>query len=262
MSTKIKNLAEKKIKAALIEHLLNKNACINDSVLISELALENFSRRADIVLINDDINIFEIKSESDNISRLSGQIETFTRYCDKMHVVTASCHLEKIIISTPNNVAVWEKDNNGHIKIIRQGFEVPLTNKEQILKLVNVKELQQILKENKIKYGNLNREKMVALATDLSIQTLRESVMQKLKTRYAITTSKFLHGIDQNGAITPAHLDALKIEKNQLSTGNITNASTSKIYEDKYLMRLAKESKTPIFGKPPVYIQEMCGICS
>ena len=66
-------MAENSIKIKVLEYLLKKKKhdIIVPEVTVGNKLLSNQHARADIFTINNEIAIYEIKSEKDNLSRLS-----------------------------------------------------------------------------------------------------------------------------------------------------------------------------------------------
>jgi len=79
-------LNEGDIKAAVIDRLF-ASAALSDAVLINEMVIANWSRRADLVVANGKLHAFEIKSDFDSLRRLQGQVETYLSRFDKVTVV-------------------------------------------------------------------------------------------------------------------------------------------------------------------------------
>jgi hypothetical protein len=238
--------------------LLNINAFADDAVLINELALDNFSRRADIVVVNGNIEMFEIKSEVDNLSRLPGQIETFFRFCDKLHVVSAPCHIGEILSNTPEYIAVWELDYQKGVKVIRRGKKVPLNNKGDLLSMISVRELRQLLASKEIKNDARLRRHLDSVAvTKLSVKEIRHGVLQALKDRYAKTTERFF-GLATMQGVSPDHIDILKRPNARYQSKDSHRVEEDNSSEDDvYLLQLASETKGALFGVPPSEIRKL-----
>lgn len=247
---------EKFAKALLIQHMLRSGMIADDVVLINELALENFSRRADIALVNGNIELFEIKSEADNLLRLSGQIETFTRYCDKMHVVAAPRHIEDILSSTPNEVAVWQLDGSGIIKIVRRGKKQTLRDKQSLLRLININELKHLLRENAVKVSIQRRKYLEAAAMELPVSMIRSGVLELLKERYKHTTQQFLAAISRNDSVNVEHLSELKRGGLKAKYSNLS-APVVGHEEDTHMSKMASDSEARPFGPPPEDIMKL-----
>ncbi len=114
-------LLENDIKAMLINDMARRGLVCGSDVLINELTLNKFKRRADLVVAGKSgLHAYEIKSEADSLYRLEGQIEDYLKYFDKVTIVTHSRHTPKILETVTKNVEVWELKNTG-FKIIRRG---------------------------------------------------------------------------------------------------------------------------------------------
>lgn len=104
-------ILEKEIKIALIKHLYKKN---KNATIVTEVSLttksshflinKNFAR-ADVFLINDEIVIYEIKSASDNLSRLNHQISEYLKYANRVFVVVDEKFIKKLKL--PKQVGIY-----------------------------------------------------------------------------------------------------------------------------------------------------------
>lgn len=243
---------EKNAKAILLQHLLGKCAD-NDAVLINELPVDSFAGRADIVMVNGHIEFFEVKSEADTLTRLPQQVGIFSRFCDKLHIVAAPNHINPIMISTPEHVAVWQLDATG-IKIIRRGKRQELRDNKTLTKLVNVKELRQILSCMGKKSDSSRRKDMELAAESLASDELRQLVLRALKNRYAETTAQFLAMVGLHGMVTATHIRALQKVKAPASR-QIEIASD--YYHDVYMSELANMAEHELFGTPPEDVRRL-----
>ncbi|HDU5925795.1 TPA: sce7726 family protein, partial [Klebsiella aerogenes] len=106
---KINNPFEKKLKRSVLEHLYKKGTLDEKTIVINELTIDSFSRRADLVVIkNGKMIAYEIKSDADSLNRLSGQMDKYLDYFDKVVVVTTSKHTPNILNSINEKIEVWE----------------------------------------------------------------------------------------------------------------------------------------------------------
>ncbi|MDC5230955.1 sce7726 family protein, partial [Acinetobacter baumannii] len=67
---------EKQIRNCLIKHLSTKHD-LKTTAFISELFINNFTCRADLVMANGQLSVFEIKSKFDTLDRLPTQIKNY-----------------------------------------------------------------------------------------------------------------------------------------------------------------------------------------
>lgn len=88
-----------------------------NTFVIDELGLRHGSAIIDLVVINGDLHGFEIKSEADNLSRLTHQAKIYSSVLDKVTLVVASSHLVKAkrIIPSWWGIKVVERDSNSRI---------------------------------------------------------------------------------------------------------------------------------------------------
>jgi hypothetical protein len=84
---------------------------------LEEFKMPRPSARIDVALINGEMAGFEIKSDRDTLSRLSSQVPAFSKFFDKVTLVTTRKHLRLAESKIPNwwGVIVFRGDH---------GFEV------------------------------------------------------------------------------------------------------------------------------------------
>lgn len=92
-------MTELEIKKIIIDHLLS-----DESVMAvgTEVPYQFGKRRADVIAISDNVvNVYEIKSQNDNISGLPLQLQDYRLYFDAVNVVCENSNLEKVRRVTP-----------------------------------------------------------------------------------------------------------------------------------------------------------------
>jgi len=104
-------LREPEIKAAVIDELFASGRIDDDTVIISEMPVAAFPRRADLVVANGNLLGFEIKSDGDKTSRLKGQIDAYRAAFEGMIIVTAAKHLNEVLTCAPLTVGVFVIDD-------------------------------------------------------------------------------------------------------------------------------------------------------
>ena len=92
-------MREAEIKRALSSHL--SLATDSSMLFLEELELYGGKFRADFVDVAE-MHCYEIKSSGDTLSRLVGQGNSYCRVFDKVTLVTAECHLKKVIPILPS----------------------------------------------------------------------------------------------------------------------------------------------------------------
>ncbi|MFL4368310.1 sce7726 family protein, partial [Enterobacter asburiae] len=141
------NPFEKEIKVAILNHLIEHSTITKNTTIINELVIDSFSRRADLVVINNNKLIaFEIKSEADSLVRLTGQVEKYLFYFDKIIVVSTKKHIDKIVENVPDRVGLWEFNNND-ITIKHRGRTKNISEKKYFLDFLKASDLKKLSKK-------------------------------------------------------------------------------------------------------------------
>ncbi|MGA3827268.1 sce7726 family protein [Pseudomonas chlororaphis] len=187
-------IREKEIKAALIDWLYARGM-VRDAVVINEMVVANWARRADLALANGRLYGFEIKSEFDSLKRLPGQIESFRRHFDKVTVVAASKFVPEIVRSYPVEVGVLEvylKSGRVMFRQIRPGRIEEVKEQQVIASLITRAEIERLLRLESIKYENGSSRKALLQYVDLvSVKKLKAFALGCIKERYRDTFEAF-----------------------------------------------------------------------
>lgn len=172
---------EADIRRQLIEQLAKSPAGV-DAAFISEMFLADYSRRADLIMANGKLSVFEIKSGRDNLERLDGQLTSYLKYFEQVTVVCAMKHLKGVLAAAPKTVGVWSVSDSGMINVERKGKILKVADKQTWLSFLPVAEIKSLLRESALP-TNGNREKLVSAANQLSLMAVREYVLLRLKMR-------------------------------------------------------------------------------
>lgn len=205
-----KNLLEGDIKTVVINKLLASGHLSGDTALINEFTVDGYSRRADLVVANGKLHAFEIKSASDSLVRLRGQLETYQRFFDKVTLVIADRHEEKALTITPDSVEVWRVNDDGELIVLRRGRSKDIRDRNALISLFRVRDLRSLLRNSGISPLPKSRDDLVALAHSLSVTQLRKGVLASIKNRYAISTQAFWGNV-RNGLVRPRNLEKLSL---------------------------------------------------
>lgn len=153
---------ESVIKMHLIKWL-NDRAMLNNAVLINELPVadesrENFARRIDLSVANGKLLGFEIKSEFDNLDRLTGQVELYHKRFDKVFIVCAKKHTNKILKITNQAIGVIEfysVVDGVNFKYVRRGISKNITSAKALFSFVNKVDMLKFLKSTQVRSADL-----------------------------------------------------------------------------------------------------------
>lgn len=202
-------ILEPDIKSLTINHLMDIGMLNQEESIISEFTVGDFSRRVDLALISPTrLFAYEIKSESDSLSRLEGQVEKYLEYFDKVTVITAPKHTKKTLEMTPNNVAVWEIINN-KIKIKRKGTIRKNKSKQKLIDMMTVAELSQVLKKQGIVTTEKKRISIENSSLSAPLSVLREEAIKAIQARYRTRNELFLNEVAYRRS-TPEDLKLLR----------------------------------------------------
>lgn len=172
-------LGEGWIKKILVRHLRSSGETTGARVL-TELCVAGFSRRADVVLVNGRLSAFEIKGERDNLDRLSGQIETYVRYFERVTVVCAPRHTASVLDGVPSEVGVWEVSADG-VSVVRSAVAELAPNRAAWLSYLPVRELANLLAHHGIRAAGRQRDQLVVQAERIPTEAVRKAALRYLK---------------------------------------------------------------------------------
>lgn len=218
-------IKEKAIKAALIDWLYAKGM-VRDAVVINEMVVANWARRADIAVANGRLYGFEIKSAFDSLKRLPGQIESFRRHFDKVTVVAASKFISDISESYPPDVGIIEvylKADKVEFRQVRAGRIDEVRNSQYLASLITRVEIERLLKSECISFKvGATRKELLEYVDLVSIKKMRSFALSCIKERYQKTFMAFDKARETNGS-----LDSLQL----LSKGESLRAIFSQVQE-------------------------------
>lgn len=174
-------MTETEIRNALI-HRLSASSSGAKAAFISEMFVDKFSRRADLVMANGKLSVFEIKSARDTLERLEGQISSYQNFFEEVTVVCATRHQVNVEALVPKNIGVWLIDSDGHLSVVRKAKAEQLPSIENWLSFLPVDELKKLLR-NKGLRSTGNRSNLVDAASLLPVKCIRTYVLSFLKRR-------------------------------------------------------------------------------
>ncbi|MGI9229889.1 MAG: sce7726 family protein [Gammaproteobacteria bacterium] len=91
---------ENDIRNMLLKRLWRSVKSPNTQV-INELGLAHAKSRIDVAVINGSIHGYEIKSAKDSLARLPAQIEIYSKSLQKLTLVVASRHVDRVVEMIP-----------------------------------------------------------------------------------------------------------------------------------------------------------------
>jgi hypothetical protein len=174
-------MTETEIRNALINQLASSTSGAN-AAFISELFVDKFSRRADLVMANGKLAVFEIKSERDTLERLKGQISSYINFFEEVTVVCAPRHQKNVEAIVSKNIGIWLIHPDGNLSVLRKAKKEQTLSIKNWLSFLPVDELKKMLKNEGLSASG-NRPLLVEAACLLPIKSVRAYVLTFLKRR-------------------------------------------------------------------------------
>lgn len=102
------------IRAPLLQWLRALHPDSLDAKLLEEFKMPRPSARIDVALVNGEMTGFEIKSDRDRLTRLSLQIPAFSKFFDRVSLVTTKKHLAEARVKIPRwwGIIVFREDGS------------------------------------------------------------------------------------------------------------------------------------------------------
>jgi hypothetical protein len=177
-----KLLNESDVRRRLCRHIKQSNWARSDA-LISEYFVENASRRADVVAANGHLVAYEIKSDRDDLDRLSGQLEVFSRCFEAVTVVCTPRHLQTVFARVPKNVGVMCVSTDV-VTVERTAELCEITEPDVWLSHLPISTIREILSARAISCPRANRTAVLKVAkSHLTLSEVREEVLRYVKTK-------------------------------------------------------------------------------
>ncbi|MBQ9764585.1 MAG: MmcB family DNA repair protein [Lachnospiraceae bacterium] len=158
--------------------------------------------RADAILVKEDRIIgFEIKSDKDNLLRLETQMKDYTRFCDECYIVTGDKHVNELPEVIPDFygiIKIYRDDSDElAIEVVREATKDPKESKRRKIKhqmaLLWRSEITRIAKANNVKPISKKSKPKIAmmLADAMEYDELRRAICDELIERdYSIYNEK------------------------------------------------------------------------
>ena len=178
------------IRSQLNTNLLDEHRSDPHTLVIHELGLCQGDARVDVAVINGSIHGYEIKSESDTLERLPGQVEVYSKVLDSVTVITGECHCKNVLKLVPEwwGIELTEVINDNAINFItlRQSFDNPSVDPYSLVQLLWRDEALDLLKKFGLEKGFLSKPRnqiWEKLAGSFSIFDLKYYIREQLKNR-------------------------------------------------------------------------------
>ncbi len=152
------------------------------AAFVSELFIDSFSRRADLVMANGKLAAFEIKSERDSLDRLDGQLKTYLRLFERVTIVCATKHLAGVQARAQEEVGIWIMKDDGTFKVVRRGSSLRQNSRSSWLSFLPVTELRALMATHGLVQTG-TRDILERRAEEISTSAIRSHVLAYFKNR-------------------------------------------------------------------------------
>lgn len=142
-------LTELEIKARILSELQRRAEISKKSIIATEFRLGNSSNRADLAILSDKFIGVEIKSELDSLRRLASQTKGYLAYFDRVIVVLATRHINKIDRLVLAHVEVWEINKSGKFSVFSKPLTSAKTERKSLLDLMTKQECKRFCTDYK-----------------------------------------------------------------------------------------------------------------
>lgn len=174
-------MTELDIRNAIIATMSRMSTWAN-STFIPEMFVDEFARRADLVVAGTKLVAFEIKSDRDKLDRLDGQLKSYIQFFEQVTVVCAERHLVGIEAQSFDEVGIWAVKEDGSIRKVRKAKNLRQDSISRWLSFLPVDELRKLLQLHGIKSAR-HRGDLVVAAAEIPLKAIRTYVLDYLQRR-------------------------------------------------------------------------------
>lgn len=160
---------------------------LKDTLTLNELKVG--ASKADLVLLNGSIRIYEIKTELDGLSKLSKQLKDYQKFADKVYVVTDEKYAKKLMLEyCDTNIGIISLNDKNKLETVKDACDNYLLFKfETIFKILRKQEYLDLVVDNFGLIPNVPNTKIFKacyqMLSAINIVDFQKQVLNKLKER-------------------------------------------------------------------------------
>lgn len=137
--------------------------------LLEEFRMPRPSARIDLAVVNGELAGFEIKSDADKLTRLSLQVPAFSRFFDRVSIVTTFKHLDEARRRVPAWWGLIIYRHDGTFNIARKGRRNAHIDVRSLLFALSAAEIAALASLSGMPIKNQKKDEMVdAVATGIN----------------------------------------------------------------------------------------------
>lgn len=191
-------MLEHDIKIKLVDYLIER-VCNTQrqAIIAAEVPFLSGKRWADILLIHPKyLHAFEIKSDSDTLSRLPGQIKDINQTFERSSIVVSKKYFEKVLSYSPESTGIILFDGDKRtIKIVRKALPRKNIKKSNLVQFIWRAEAALLIKKMGIN-APANIDSASArrlLLKKSSFENINRFARESLIQRYKLRFERFMH---------------------------------------------------------------------
>lgn len=185
-------ITESAIRTKLVRHMLS-NWNLRNSVVANEARYGLTDKRADFAIVDRFSHAFEIKSDFDTTTRLSGQLSEYSATFDYVTVVTTPRYASKVRSIANPRVGLWVFDG---LKMTQQRIAKQNQRLSKQHLAASCGRASLISAMPGIGRALNLRELQDAAVKKLLLAELRELFLQEFRSKFTETTKSFLQEVD------------------------------------------------------------------
>lgn len=178
-------LRDTDIRLSLSSWLANEHRSDPSTVIYEELAIPRPTARVDLAVVNERFAGYEIKSDVDSLSRLAGQVKSYSHVFERVFLVTTSAKTSRLASVIPDWWGIIGTSDGHSFKYIRRGRLNKYLSAQHALYILEKMELISIANNHKIvvKRSSLKSDIILALLEKLSQKSIVFELREQLKLR-------------------------------------------------------------------------------
>ena len=164
-----------------------KQEKLEKTLMLNELKVG--ASKADLVLLNGSIRVYEIKTELDGLSKLSKQLSDYQKFADKVYIVTDEKYAEKLKNEySDTNIGIIILDTKNKLETLKEAeSNTLLFNFDTIFKILRKQEYLDLTTENFSYIPDVPNTKIFRacyeLLENINVVDFQKQVLNKLKER-------------------------------------------------------------------------------
>lgn len=190
-----KSRADDGIKHRVVNWLLSGGMGFDKTkdAIGNEVLFSSVLRRADLLVFSGNLHALEIKSDSDNLTKLSEQLHDYCRSFDKVSVVTTPKHLPRIqkLLSRNRKIGIIIVREKGNVEVVRDVMVNKKLDKQNLLMFLNKSQVAALIKTAPKTLSTDEIRKIAAKQCPLEL--IKKEAYNVLREKYERLFSRFVN---------------------------------------------------------------------